>query len=68
MGTKITTYREATAIVSDASKRVYEKYQTLDGTPSYAYAAGYFESMIANMIVDLPKAKQQYYIDLLKGV
>ncbi|NBX50347.1 hypothetical protein EBT25_10475 [bacterium] len=67
MGTKLTTFSESSKIVAAASKRVYDKYTDSNGNPSYAYAAGYFESMIANMLLDLPKAKQEYYIELLKG-
>ena len=33
---------------------------------SYAYSAGFYESMIADMLVDLPKARRDYYIKTLQ--
>ena len=67
MGTKMTKLNESSKIVGEFTKRLINKYQTLDGMPSYAYATGYMESMLAEMLLDLPKAKQQYYIDIMKG-
>lgn len=33
---------------------------------SYAYSTGYYESMIADMLTDMPKARREHYIETLK--
>lgn len=68
MGTKLTNRDEVAQIVRNATDRMAQKYLTLDGNPSHAYSAGYLESMVTNMLLDLPKAKQQFYINILAGV
>lgn len=68
MGTKLTNREDVAQIVKNATDRMAQKYLTMDGNPSHAYAAGYLESMVTGMLLDLPKAKQQFYINLLAGV
>jgi hypothetical protein len=68
MGTKLTNREDVARIVKNATDRMAEKYTTLSGLPSHSYAAGYLESMVTSMLLDLPKAKQQFYINLLAGV
>lgn len=33
---------------------------------SYAYSTGFYESMIADMLVDLPKARREHYVKSLQ--
>jgi hypothetical protein len=47
------TYTEISVIVYDMTEATY---QANGGT--YAFAAGYLSSMVAQLIVDLPKHKQ----------
>lgn len=68
MRTKLTNREEIAQIVKNSTDRMTKKYLTLDGQPSYAYAAGYLESMIATMLLEMPAAKQQFYIQQLAGV
>ncbi|CAB4130051.1 hypothetical protein UFOVP116_245 [uncultured Caudovirales phage] len=32
----------------------------------YAYSAGFYESMIADMLVELPKARRDAYLEMLQ--
>ena len=66
MGTKRRTYDEVRQIAKVAVEKLANKYQTYDGQPSYAYSAGYLESMVVSMIAELPASKQQYYLELLE--
>ena len=54
---------------SEVSSR---KYTNLNGTPAYAYAAGYYESLIESMYNRLPKADREFYLkfvnDAIKNV
>ena len=68
MGTKLSNRADAAQIVKNATDRMARKYPTRDDLPNYAYTAGYLESMVTNMLLELPKAKQQFYINLLAGV
>jgi hypothetical protein len=68
MGTKLTNRDEVAQIVRNSTDRMAAKYPSFNGLPSHAYAAGYLESMVTNMLLELPKAKQQFYINLLTGV
>jgi hypothetical protein len=35
------------------------------GVPCHAYSAGYLESMVASMLCELPKAKRDFYLELI---
>ena len=49
------------SVLKSFSNRTYE--QAL----SHSYAAGYFESMLANVIADLPRHKQMECLALLQS-
>lgn len=60
--TKLTkvTYEQAKAELKNFSETTYIKYQ------GYAYAAGYLESLAAELITALPKARQAEVIAQLR--
>lgn len=47
------TQEQIRAELKNFAEASYTKYQ------SYSYAAGYFESFVAELVADLPKAKQE---------
>lgn len=65
MGTKLTNRDQVAQIIRNTTDRMARKYATRDGLPSHAYPAGYLESMITSMLLEMPKAKQQFYINQL---
>lgn len=60
--TKLTkvTREQARAELKNFTEATYPKYQ------SYAYAAGYLESLAAELIAELPKARQVQVIKQLR--
>lgn len=60
--TKLTkvTYEQAKAELKNFSEASYAKYQ------GYAYAAGYLESFAAELIAELPKARQAELLTQLR--
>ena len=60
-------YTQAAQLVSDVVDQQASKYCALDGSKSYAYSAGFLQSMVANMLLDMSPARQQHYINVLKG-
>lgn len=53
--------RDIVSVLKSFSNRTYE--QAL----SHSYAAGYFESMLANVLADLPRHKQVECLTLLQS-
>lgn len=47
---------------------VDSKYSDSSLQPGYAYATGYLQSLVVGMLGDLPKAKQEFYLNQLKGL
>ena len=44
------------------------KYTNMNGTPSYSYAAGAYESMMLSMFERLSKKDQQHFENLIKSM
>ena len=67
MGNKVANFTELQATVDAFVTAASNKYQDLNGNPSLAYPCGYLQSMVTNMLMDLPKAQREHYLSLLKG-
>lgn len=55
------TYQQISADLKNFSEVARMAY---DGR--HAYAAGYFEAMLANVIAELPAAKQEMYMQMVR--
>lgn len=57
-----TKFTRAEIMISllDFSKESYNKYG------SYSYAAGFYESSLASLVADLPRAKQAEFMRILE--
>ena len=67
MRTKVVSFSEVRDVVDSFVTDASNKYQDFNGNPSLAYPCGYLQSMVTNMLMDLPKAKREHYLSLLKG-
>lgn len=56
---KTVNREELTHTLQQLSKNSHTKYG------SYAYSTGFYESMIADMLVDLHKTRREHYIETL---
>ena len=54
-------FKETKEIVATFAKKSHEKYE------SYCYAAGYFESMVSELIMELPKEKREFFRKQILG-
>lgn len=59
-------YQDVRAEVSPVLKAFADSTYNEDRGYSYAYLAGYYESMICELLADVPKAKRQEVIRQLK--
>lgn len=53
-------------LLKEFSKLSSRKYM-LNDVPNYAYAAGYYETVLAAMFRRLPKADQEQFLQLMEG-
>ena len=67
MGTKVVTLTDLQQVVDEFVTAAANKYHDFNGNPSLAYPCGYLQSMVTNMLMDLPKAKREHYLSILKG-
>jgi len=67
MGTKVVKFEDLQQAVDQFVTAASNKYLDFDGNPSLAYPCGYLQSMVTNMLMDLPKAKREHYLSILKG-
>jgi len=67
MGTKVVKFEDLQQAVDQFVTAASNKYLDFYGNPSLAYPCGYLQSMVTNMLMDLPKAKREHYLSILKG-
>lgn len=66
MGTKVVKFEDLQQAVDQFVTAASNKYHDINGNPSLAYPCGYLQSMVTNMLMDLPKAKREHYLSILK--
>ena len=54
-------FRETQAIVGSLINKSHHKYE------SYSFAAGYLQSMVAELIMELPKEKREFFRKQIEG-
>lgn len=53
-------------LLKEFSKLSSRKYMVND-VPNYAYAAGYYESVLKSMFLRLPEQDQQHFMSIMQG-
>ena len=69
MGNKVAprTRDEVSGIIDQFVTVASSKYLDFNGNPSLGYPCGYLQSTLANVLMELPAAKREFYLGLLKG-